>query len=151
MNLKRTIAWLLAVVLFIQISACGTILYPERRGQSAVGGVDVTVALLDAVGLLFGLVPGVIAFAIDFSTGAIYLPAHGHALAANAHSDSGATLASYDDTANYRIIQVDQDQLNQAIIEQIIYQETGNRVNLSDDDVRFIKLDNIDQVVTMLN
>jgi hypothetical protein len=52
---------------------CGTILYPERRGQRA-GQIDVGVALLDAVGLLFFFVPGVIAFAVDFSTGAIYLP-----------------------------------------------------------------------------
>ena len=30
--------------------------------------------LLDAVGLLFFFVPGVIAFAVDFSNGTIYLP-----------------------------------------------------------------------------
>jgi hypothetical protein len=52
---------------------CGTILYPERRGQRA-GELDVGVALLDAVGLLIFFVPGVVAFAVDFSTGAIYLP-----------------------------------------------------------------------------
>jgi len=52
---------------------CGTILYPDRRGQRA-GEVDVGIVLLDAVGLLFFFVPGVVAFAVDFSTGAIYLP-----------------------------------------------------------------------------
>jgi hypothetical protein len=33
---------------------------------------------LDGVGLLFFFVPGIIAFAVDFMTGAIYLPADGY-------------------------------------------------------------------------
>ncbi len=52
---------------------CGTILYPERRGQPA-GRLDWGVVALDAIGLIFFFIPGVIAFAVDFSTGAIYLP-----------------------------------------------------------------------------
>lgn len=52
---------------------CGTILYPERRGQPA-GRLDMGVVLLDAVGLLLFFVPGVIAFAVDFNNGTIYLP-----------------------------------------------------------------------------
>jgi len=35
------------------------------------------VVALDAIGLLFFFVPGVIAFAVDFVTGAIYLPGGG--------------------------------------------------------------------------
>jgi hypothetical protein len=60
-------------VLLIAATGCGTILYPERRGQRA-GELDPGVVLLDALGLLVFFVPGVIAFAVDFSTGAIYLP-----------------------------------------------------------------------------
>src|SRR5215469_13362952 len=55
------------------LASCGTILYPERRGQPA-GRLDVGVVALDGIGLLLFLVPGVIAFAVDFATGAIYLP-----------------------------------------------------------------------------
>lgn len=55
-------------------SACGTIFYPERRGQDAKGDLDIGVVLLNGVGLLFFLIPGIIAYAVDFSTGAIYLP-----------------------------------------------------------------------------
>jgi hypothetical protein len=55
------------------LASCGTILYPERRGQPA-GRLDVGVVVLDGIGLLLFLVPGVIAFAVDFATGAIYLP-----------------------------------------------------------------------------
>src|ERR1700758_5507579 len=61
------------------LASCGTILYPERRGQPA-GRLDVGVVALDGIGLLLFLVPGVIAFAVDFATGAIYLPP-GYALA----------------------------------------------------------------------
>jgi hypothetical protein len=57
----------------LSLAGCGTILYPERRGQPA-GHLDWGVVALDAIGLLFFLVPGVIAFAVDFATGAIYLP-----------------------------------------------------------------------------
>src|SRR5262249_47382389 len=67
----------ITAVLVFQLAGCGTILYPERRGQ--VGGrLDVGVVVLDAIGLLFFLIPGIIAFAVDFSNGTIYLPAHLH-------------------------------------------------------------------------
>lgn len=55
------------------LSACGTIMYPERKGQID-GKIDSTVVILDGIGLLLFLVPGVIAFAVDFSNGTIYLP-----------------------------------------------------------------------------
>lgn len=55
------------------LAGCGTILYPERRGQSA-GRLDPAVVILDGIGLLFFFVPGVIAFAVDFNNGTIYLP-----------------------------------------------------------------------------
>ena len=70
---RRVLSVLLTVILLVQVSACGTILYPDRRGQAA-GKYDTDIVILDAVGLLFFLVPGVIAFAVDFATGAIYLP-----------------------------------------------------------------------------
>ena len=54
-------------------TACGTLIYPERRGQER-GDLDVGIVLLNGVGLLFFLIPGIIAYAVDFSTGAIYLP-----------------------------------------------------------------------------
>ncbi|SBS33210.1 hypothetical protein MAQ5080_02515 [Marinomonas aquimarina] len=56
-----------------QLAACGTLIYPERRGQTG-GKLDIGVVALDALGLLFWFVPGVIAFGVDFITGAIYLP-----------------------------------------------------------------------------
>jgi len=55
------------------LTGCGTIMYPERKGQID-GELDSTVLILDGIGLLLFLVPGVIAFAVDFSNGTIYLP-----------------------------------------------------------------------------
>src|SRR5690349_15356530 len=56
-------------------AGCGMIMHPERRNQPSGGGIDWTVFALDTVGLLLFFFPGVIAFAVDFTTGAIYLPA----------------------------------------------------------------------------
>jgi hypothetical protein len=72
-RIKRSVV---TALLITQVTACGTILYPERRGQDS-GQIDVGVAALNAVGLLFFLVPGVVAFGVDFITGAIYLPSGG--------------------------------------------------------------------------
>lgn len=59
--------------LLTQMSACGSIFFPDRRGQID-GRIDPLVAGLDAVGILFYVIPGLIAFGIDYATGAIYLP-----------------------------------------------------------------------------
>ena len=59
--------------LTLHLTACGTILHPERKGQRD-GRLDAGVVVLDAIGLLFFIIPGVIAFAVDFSNGTIYLP-----------------------------------------------------------------------------
>jgi hypothetical protein len=59
-------------------TGCGMILHPERRGQPPGGSLDWSIVALDAVGLLLFFIPGVIAFAVDFATGAIYLPPPGY-------------------------------------------------------------------------
>ncbi len=69
--------WIIPIctaVIAAQLVGCGTILYPERRGQSSTEKLDADIVILDGIGLFFFLVPGVIAFAVDFATGAIYLP-----------------------------------------------------------------------------
>jgi hypothetical protein len=53
---------------------CGTLFHSERCGRPHAGRIDWKVAAFDALGLLLFFVPGVIAFVVDFSTGAIYLP-----------------------------------------------------------------------------
>lgn len=79
-------------LLIVQLSGCGTLLYPERRGTET-GRLNADIVLLDAVGLLFFVIPGVVAFAVDLVTGAIYLPSGKKSrvseLLGNAQPDSG--------------------------------------------------------------
>lgn len=70
--IKKFASLFLILGLFAQTS-CGYILHPERRNQSVVGKeVDYKIVALDAAGLLLFIVPGVIAFAVDVTTGALY-------------------------------------------------------------------------------
>ncbi|WP_193165363.1 hypothetical protein [Microbulbifer hainanensis] len=75
-TVKRGIAASCLLVLLMNLTACGYFLYPERKGQTG-GRVDPTVVILDGAALLFGILPGVVAFAVDFTSGSIYLPAGG--------------------------------------------------------------------------
>jgi hypothetical protein len=98
-----------AIGLLGQLFGCGTLLYPERRGQTS-GRIDAGVAILDGIGLLFFLVPGMIAYAIDFSTGSIYLPG-GH----RSHVPSGGV----------KVVHVDPARLNDETIREILVREAG--------------------------
>lgn len=69
----RVTGGVLVATLLTQLTACGTIFYPDRRGQIE-GKVDPVIVALDAIGILFYVIPGLIAFGVDFATGAIYLP-----------------------------------------------------------------------------
>ena len=63
---SRVIGGVLTVTLFTQLSACGTLFFPDRRGQIE-GRVDPVVVALDAIGILFYVIPGLIAFGVDFA------------------------------------------------------------------------------------
>lgn len=69
---QRLIGGAVAAALMTQLTACGTLFWPDRRGQIE-GRIDPVVAALDAIGILFYVIPGLIAFGVDFATGAIYL------------------------------------------------------------------------------
>lgn len=96
---------------------CGTILYPERRGQAA-GCLDWKVVALDAVGLVFFFVPGVIAFAVDFNNGTIYLPPE----------ECVAGSRSTDD--EFTQVTVPGDRYDVAAIEDVVSAETNKDVRL---------------------
>ena len=81
-TLTKMLVALCSTGLILQLTACGTILHPERKGQRS-GQIDPAIAVLDAVGLLFFLIPGVIAFAVDFTNGTIYLPGGRHSSLSN--------------------------------------------------------------------
>ena len=117
---------LITCVVSFQLASCGTILYPERRDQKA-GHLDVGVVLLDSIGLLFFLIPGIIAFAVDFSSGAIYLPAK--------EKDKNARNGG-----KYRIVRFDPDHYTTESLEKTISRETGRELHFSDKDLERLKL-----------
>ena len=58
----------------VKLTGCGTILHSERVGQPHSRDIDWKVAGMNGLGLILFFVPGVVAFFVDFYTGAIYLP-----------------------------------------------------------------------------
>lgn len=116
---KKALALLLASTLTTQLAACGTVFYPERKGQVS-GRIDPVIAIANGVGLLFFIVPGVVAFAVDFATGAIYLPGGRRAeLAPNATPDS---------------------------LNEQLYASTGQKIDWQQDTVQIESLGSLDQV-----
>lgn len=99
---------LVSVTLITQMIGCGTIIYPERRGQRT-GQIDVGIALLDALWLLVFIVPGVVAFAVDFTTGAIYLPGR------RASAETGEMV----------VIRMNPGELSEKTIRDVVMRQTG--------------------------
>lgn len=117
---SRVIGGLLAVSLLTQLAACGTLFYPDRRGQIE-GRIDPAIAALNAIGLLFYVIPGLIAFGIDFATGAIYLPEGQYSVAPNKLQDALGADGQVDPTR----------------LKAILEQEIGRSLPL--DDPRLIE------------
>lgn len=55
-------------------AGCGTVFWGDRCGRPHSHRIDWRIVALDGLGLLLFFIPGVVAFVVDFSTGAIYLP-----------------------------------------------------------------------------
>jgi hypothetical protein len=119
----------LTIALALHMASCGTLIYPERRGQPP-GYLDAGVVALDAVGLLLFFVPGVIAFAVDFTTGAIYLPPAPPYYGASSQPP--------------RVLHVDPAELTSRRLETILAQETGEPVNLKPGSYRATRLNQIE-------
>ena len=126
--LRTALPLILAGSLFWTTS-CGTIFHPERVGQPRGGRLDLSIVLLDGLGLLLFFIPGVIAFAVDFATGAIYLPPQ--------YGDAS-------DPQTWRVVHVPKDEMTREKIEQVVAREVGRPVNLEGDDVRIERLETID-------
>jgi hypothetical protein len=75
--LSRTVSTGLLSGATCYLTGCGTLLHSERQGRPHSRDLDWTIVALDALGLVLFFVPGVVAFAVDFYTGAIFLPHEG--------------------------------------------------------------------------
>jgi len=117
-RIKKTIVLTLTSAFVLQLAACGTVMHPERKGQQA-GRLDTSIVALDAIGLLFFFVPGIIAFAVDFNNGTIYLP--------------GGSASIESDDIN--IVSIN-GELNNEMIERVVLKETGKLITLSASEVQ---------------
>jgi len=129
----RFICAIVAVIFCLQLASCGFVLYPERRGQSH-GRIDPAVAVLDGIGLLLFVVPGIVAFAVDFATGTIYLP--GSKRASTTPQDKDDML----------VFQVDRGEMNSQTIEEIVSDHTGYPVKFDQDNLRAFELERTENI-----
>lgn len=132
-GIVKVFSVIIIVVLLTQLMGCGTLLYPERRGQKVHGDVDTRIAVLDGIGLLFFIIPGLIAFGVDFYTGAIYLrPGEKQVWGENQTQKEILTLT------------VDPKHLNQKTIERIVSEHIGQRISLDDSKVQIWQFNGVD-------
>ncbi len=137
-QLGMVICVVLSLALIIQLAGCGTIIYPERRGQTS-GRIDIGIAILDAVGLFFFIIPGVIAFGVDFTTGAIYLPGGHHR--SSVHSDG----------EDMTVIHVNPREIDAKMLEEIVKKHTGCSTSLCLSNAEVHVLDSSEMIATKLS
>jgi len=105
-------------------------MHSDRQGQRG-GDIDVGVAILDGLGLLFFIIPGVIAYAVDFSNGTIYLPpSHRRA----------------PDLAELRRVRFDA-KAGAAELERVIENETGCAVKLDRPGVQVFEVMSVEEMM----
>lgn len=140
-GLLTTFASLLVCsAILLQLVSCGTLLYPERRGQRS-GELDAAVVLMDGIGLLFFIIPGVIAFAVDIDTGAIYLP--------SAHPGGKRRTSAAADTPI--VVHSGPERLNPETLSAIVTAKTGNPIRLDDPKLIVKKADKPVDIAAELN
>ncbi|MCX5794605.1 MAG: hypothetical protein NTY77_03810 [Elusimicrobia bacterium] len=133
-DLPRWLTGTIIAVLSFQLAACGTILYPERKGQRD-GRLDIGVVLLDAIGLLFFIIPGVIAYAVDFTNGTIYLP-----------GTKGKSGKAGLDRRDIRTVRFDPKRYTPELLGDLIRRETGYDIDWRDPRLQVVKLKTTDEI-----
>lgn len=117
------------------LTGCGTLFHPERRGQCA-GRLDWKVVALDALGLVLFVVPGAIAFAVDFYTGAIYLPPCDVGLSPTSDQQNDQPLA---------VRHIPRGKISQEQIETIVASHVGQPIDLAEGNYSSQPLNSIDE------
>ena len=141
------------------LSGCGTLMYRERVHQPHSREIDWSVAAMNGLGLLFFFVPGVVAFAVDFYTGAIYLPpdqVDSNPVPSSAPSPTPAissttvhgqpmVATTNSSTPELRQLNVDRQELSLERIESIVSDHTSTPIDLRSADVRASQLEHLDR------
>jgi len=122
------------------VTGCGTILYPDRRGQPS-GPIDWKVVALDGIFLLLFVIPGVIAFGVDFATGAIYLPPYCDGTVGSPGSGTPRTAAPMTK------LKVPRSELTPKGIEAAVSMSLGRPIRLVEGEYVTEELESIDEIV----
>jgi hypothetical protein len=122
--MRKIIAVVITLITLLNISACGYFLYPERVGQKS-GKIDPTIVILDAAGLLIGVLPGVVAFAVDLTTGTIFL-SPGEKSTIEKHGESLSVIENLD----LRPIVKDEITIDSAQIAEELSTLLGQSINV---------------------
>jgi hypothetical protein len=169
----------LAGVTVCGFSGCGALLQSERCGRPHGNDIDWKIAALDGLGLLLFFVPGVIAFAVDFYTGAIYLPiepsypGYGagpqvplgiapHDTLPPSASNSGPAPAAQppagqpqrppaSQSLGLKRVVIPREQIQPQYLEQVVEKHVGRQISLDGSEVRLSELARIDQFDEQLN
>jgi hypothetical protein len=112
--------------------SCGTLIHPERVGQPRMGRIDPAVAILDGLGLLLFLIPGIIAFVVDFSTGAIFLPPE-YIGDANLKPEADGLVK----------LSIDRDRMSRKAIEQAVSAASRQTIRLDPGHYRAERLESL--------
>lgn len=113
-------------------AGCGSILYPERIGQRS-GPLDWRVVAMDGAGMLLFFIPGLIAFAVDFYNGTIFLPpGHYSEYSAGARADLVA-------------VEVPPEALDQSRIERVVSEHLGQPIALTSGGYHTRPLPNVEE------
>ncbi len=140
-------------------SGCGTLLHSERCGQPHSRDLDWKIVALDALGLVLFFVPGVVAFVVDFYTGAIYLPAEccspqptpampgpGYPIELAPPPTEGAFPAlTAPQAMNLQRVPVPRGELSPQRIEQVVSRHTGRPLSLASSETRVSGLTKLDR------
>ncbi len=126
---RRALAGLVLGVSLTALVGCGTVFHPERKGQMS-GRIDPVVAIANGVGLLFFIVPGVIAYAVDFSNGTIYLP-------------------GTQDSASVDTLFLDVN-MDVATLERLLSEKTGQLVSLDSELLRVEEVESLDEALALV-
>ncbi len=158
---RRKFMFRVASCLAITSSGCGTILHSERIGRPHSNDLDWKVVALDGLGLMLFFVPGVVAFAVDFYNGSIYLP--GQSSRSTAHNElDGQNLLSarhtatmlagdseaYDPghaTRQFHRVKLPDERLTMGQVETVVSEQLGLPLCLLPDHTRVSKLASLDR------
>lgn len=136
----------------LPLTGCGTILHSERIHQHHSRDIDWKIAALDGLGLALFFVPGVIAFAVDFYSGAIYLPPEGHAAYPVGQAPNTGEAAAPVATAGskgiksgrqliaWQPIAVPRSELGPARIDALVSERIGKRFSVLESPTRVSRL-----------